>query len=449
MILSVVMMKRRDFLGGSLALGASAIGGALSGCGESAPERETALDERAIWLPSPRGVWKGPYIQLLEPGRARLRFETRVDEETPVTIFRGGSRERMRPIRTPMELDYARSFHEFFGESEEYDELEEELLGYVADEAGVHVLHELILSDLEPGEEVVYRVEQLEGEPIIGSFIAPKASGEGFRLGWIADTMFPRARETILALSAHSPDLILHGGDITYDVGIFDTWNRLMSTMAPLSLQAPLHFLVGNHEYEAQDEINVQFDRLFAGQGEPGVRERSFAISYGGVRFLGLSIARSFNEMDEEQFDWLDAELEAASDDASIREIVVAYHRPSFSFSKYFMSDTSIRDAMHDRFVAHGVRLVLAGHSHAHERFEVDGVTYIVDGGGGAYLYDPNERLDQMRELRPEEEPLRKHASMSHGVSLIDFLDSGELRLRRISSEDQSVQDEVTLPARD
>lgn len=448
MIFSVPMLKRRDFLGASFAFGASAMSGALAGCAEDVPARTTGLDERAIWLPSERGVWKGPYVQLLEPGRARIRFETRVDEETPITIFRGGSRESPRAIRSPMELEYARSFQEFFGESEEHGELEEELRGYLSDEAGVHVLNEIILEDLLPGEEVVYRIEQLEGEPIVGSFIAPKPPGESVRFGWIADTMFPRARDAILALSAHSPDLILHGGDITYDTGIFDSWNRLMSTMAPLSLQAPLHFLVGNHEYESQDEISVQYDRLFSGQGEPGVRERSFAISYGGVRFLGLSIARNFGEMDAAQFSWLDGELERASADPNIREIVVAYHRPSFTFSKYFHSDPATRDALHERFVRHGVRLVLSGHVHAYERFDVDGVVYIVDGGGGALTYNPDERLDRVRELRPEEESMRKYSSRSHGVSVFDFLESGELRIRRIAADDQSVQDEITLPAR-
>lgn len=422
--------------------------GALAGCGEESPKRETGLDERAIWLPSERGVWKGPYVQLLEPGRARLRFETRVDEETPVTVFRGGSRESLRPIRSPEELSYARSFYDFFGESDDFDELEEELRGYLGDEAGVHVLHDIILDDLLPGEEIVYRVEQNEGDPIVGSFIAPKAPGEAFRFGWLADTMFPIARDAILALSARSPDVILHGGDITYDVGVYDSWNRVMNTMTPLSLQAPLHFLVGNHEYETQDEINVQYDRLFAGQGEPGVRERSFAFSYGGVRFIALSIARNFGEMDDEQFAWLDAELERASGDSGTREIVVAYHRPSFTFSKYFHGDPAVRDELHERFTRHGVRLVLAGHVHAHERFEVDGVTYIVDGGGGAHRYDPDESLEEMRERRPEEEPLRKHASRTHGVSVIDFLESGEIRIQRISADDQSVEDEITLPAR-
>lgn len=442
------MMKRRDFIGGSLFLGAGALSGALSGCAEEGPKRATALDEGVIWQPGARGVWKGPYVQLLAPGRARIRFETRVDEETPMTLFRGGSREVLRPIRSPMSLEYARSFHEFFGESEEYDALEEELRGYIGDEAGLHVIHEVIVEDLLPGEEVIFRVEQLEGEPIVGSFIAPKPPGESVRLGWLADTMFPRARDAILALSAHSPDLILHGGDITYDTGIFDSWNRVMNTMAPLSLQAPLHFLVGNHEYESQDEINAQYDRLFSGQGEPGVRERSFALSYGGVRVIALSIARSFDELDEEQLRWLDDELKRASSDRDVREIVVAYHRPSFTFSKYFHSDPGVRDALHKRFVRHGVRLVLAGHVHAYERFEVDGVVYIVDGGGGALTYDPDERLESMRELRPEEESMRKYASRSHGVSVFDLLDSGELRIRRIAADDQRIQDEVTLPAR-
>ncbi|MBP9041358.1 MAG: hypothetical protein KBF64_06245, partial [Anaerolineaceae bacterium] len=36
-----------------------------------------------------------------------------------------------------------------------------------------------------------------------------------------------------------------------------------------------------------------------------------------------------------------------------------------------------------------GVQMIIAGHNHYYARAEVEGVTHITTGGGGAPLYDP------------------------------------------------------------
>ena len=46
-----------------------------------------------------------------------------------------------------------------------------------------------------------------------------------------------------------------------------------------------------------------------------------------------------------------------------------------------------MRQAWHDKFSGAGVPLVLSGHSHNYERLVVDGVTYVVTGGGSSQLY--------------------------------------------------------------
>ena len=39
-------------------------------------------------------------------------------------------------------------------------------------------------------------------------------------------------------------------------------------------------------------------------------------------------------------------------------------------------------------FKKYNVDMVFSGHNHVYERFEVDGINYIVTGGGGSPLYD-------------------------------------------------------------
>jgi hypothetical protein len=82
----------------------------------------------------------------------------------------------------------------------------------------------------------------------------------------------------------------------------------------------------------------------------------------------------------EEQRQWLTADLRQA---ASAPWRIVVLHRPPFA-SGHHGSDKTVREAFHQIFVDHGVDLVLAGHEHHYERTRpMDGVTYIVTGGGG------------------------------------------------------------------
>lgn len=422
-------MKRRTFLKGTLGMGALLVA-PMSGCSDPTPPANMP-DEHGV---AHGALQKGPYVQLLDAGTARIVFETMIDEETPVRVIRGGHEETLTPTRVAVDLDY---FRPTLGPKDERDM------------AGVHVLHELQLEDLQPGERVRYVVEQHAGDPIEAEFLAPIAANEGFKLGWISDTMYPLMEEPINALTRHAPDLVIHGGDITYDSSPFDSWNTFMAMFQPLLRSAATHFIVGNHEFESQNEIEVQFDRLFARQGESGSKGRYHAIRYGGVVFLILD-SESREEADirtegSEQLQWLDAQLEAANDDPSVREIVVAFHRPTYTLSKHSPGNTDWREQLHDRFLVHGVRLVLNGHVHAFEHFEVEGVNYVVDGGGGALLYDPDEDIDEIEALRPGEPDLRVTRERSTGVSTIDFHADGGFHYQRFDAKTGELQHSFTV----
>ena len=62
--------------------------------------------------------------------------------------------------------------------------------------------------------------------------------------------------------------------------------------------------------------------------------------------------------------------------------IVVSSHHPAYSCGKHG-STSSVIDHWVPLFEQYGVDLVLNGHDHDYERFIVDGVTYVVNGGGG------------------------------------------------------------------
>lgn len=435
-------MKRRDFLRRSLGGGAALLlpAGSL-GCesGERAVDaggRVDAFAPDAGPPPVPRGLSKGPWVQLLSPGRARLRFESRIEEPFAVRIERPAGDDAPEPTLRPMELTYQR------------DALMMER--YFPDEPGLHVVQEVVLEDLAPGEELRWTVTPPEGEPATGGFRAPVAPDRGFRFGWLSDTSFPHALPGIGVLDAQEPDLVLHGGDITYQANPFDTWNGMANGMAPLFRRAPVHFCVGNHEFENQDEISVQFERLFAGQGDEGGDGRWFAYTYGGVRFVHVDTESGrLLEMADSQIAFLERELAAASADPDIHFPIVSFHRPTYTFSKHAPGDggLEVRAYLHGLFLEHGVPLVLAGHAHAYERFLVDGVCYVVDGCGGAITYDPDEERDLIASQRPEEIALRQAVHRSHGVTTVDVGGDGGLSLTHYAAEDGAVVDTASIAA--
>lgn len=426
-------MRRRTFLLSSLGLSVGFLA-PLSACTDG---DETPLpkgpDEEGVKFGA---LQKGPYLQFLSPTTARLRFETRIDEETPVVIRRARGEERPAVQREATTLDYWRP-----------------AMGrrHVGDDKGEHVLHELLLEDLEPGELVSYTIEQHAGPPIDGEFRTPVASGNDFRLGWISDTMFPNLEEPVARLTALEPDVVIHGGDLTYDANPFDSWNQFMAAFAPLFRQSAVQVVVGNHEFESQDEISQQFDRLFNGQGGVDGTQRYHAFTYGGVRFICIdSESGDIEDESSAQVQWLDAQLAQAQSDPTIREIVAAFHRPIYTLSKHGRtSSIGARDVLHPRFRDAGVRLVLCGHAHSYEHFHVEGVHYIIDGGGGALLYNPDEKLEEIDEIRPGESELRVFASQTYGVTTVDFKASGGFLIERHNAKDGQIEHtiEETSPA--
>jgi len=387
--------------------------------------------------PSPadfRGVTKGPWVQLLSPGRARLRFETRIDEPVPVRIERAGGTDEPSADRSVAVIDYERDALM----------MEDRLPDY----PGQHVLHDVVFEGLEPGEALSWTVTPEVGDAISGSFTAPVAPDAGFTFGWIADTSVPFCDPSIAALESAEPHLVLHGGDITYQANPYDTWNGLTRSFGPLFRRAPVHFTLGNHESDAEHEIDQMFDRLMGDQGDEGGSARFFAYTYGGVRFIHLDTETgSIVDDDDGQLAWLDAELDAQRGDPDILYPIVVFHRPTYTFSKHAPGNLATRMALHERFLEYGVPLVFAGHAHCYERFLVDGVHYVTDGSGGAALYDPNEDRDEVAAMRPDEIALRQAVFREHGCTATEVAPDGGLTVTRYAADDASVQDMVVIAA--
>jgi 3',5'-cyclic AMP phosphodiesterase CpdA len=85
---------------------------------------------------------------------------------------------------------------------------------------------------------------------------------------------------------------------------------------------------------------------------------------------------------------------------------VVAFHHPPYTCGGH-LGSAAVQRAWVPLFERYGVRLVLSGHDHNYQRFSRRGVTYVVNGGGGARLY-PLRRC-------PRSYPRRLAARSAHG----------------------------------
>ena len=131
----------------------------------------------------------------------------------------------------------------------------------------------------------------------------------------------------------------------------------------------------GNHEYGTEDAAPFREAFVLPENGAPDGVERWYSYDWGDVHLVALDSER----VGAAQAAWLDADLDATR----LPWTIVYFHRPPFSSGDHG-SDDNVRRWFVPLFVKHHVPLVLTAHDHDYERTKpIDGVTYVVSGGGG------------------------------------------------------------------
>src|SRR5690606_25558731 len=113
--------------------------------------------------------------------------------------------------------------------------------------------------------------------------------------------------------------------------------------------------------------------------------ERWYAFTYGCLRCISLDSETDFSP-GSAQSDWLIGEL-SSPEFAAASWRIVFFHTPPFTATVNHRDDAAAKAYLVPLFSPSGVDLVIGGHSHAYERFEHEGIPYIVSAGGGAPLY--------------------------------------------------------------
>jgi predicted phosphodiesterase len=280
---------------------------------------------------------------------------------------------------------------------------------------------EVLLEGLSPGVTYHAALGLTEGDehrppPFLGEAWDPiliETPGQDpfpLRVGVIGDAGFGDAVTVRLVEGMASADLdmVVHTGDLVYNVEentdpreAFDL--KLFKPFAPVLRQAAFYPVPGNHEFESVTSWNDRpyYDWAFpplGALGEGGLEmesaSRHYGFTRGNLQFLMLDSQAFYGSGSrEEQNQWLAERLADESFAASIPVL----HIPPFNSGRHASDGAPVASAWAPLFAQARVPLAISGHDHNYQRHEVDGLTYLVSGGGSAVLYPAGTQLESTR----------------------------------------------------
>lgn len=267
--------------------------------------------------------------------------------------------------------------------------------------------HAVRLADLDPDTRYYYAVGTAV-LPLVGdrsySFVTGPATARPTRVWVIGDsgTADQRPRSVYQAYTnltgSRYTDLWLMLGDNAYNTGTDPQYQAAVFDMYPeLLRQSVLWPALGNHDtaFSVNPPPTIPYFRIFnlpvngeAG-GIPSGTEKYYSFDYGNIHFVSLDAMASDRSATGPMGAWLEQDLAAQE-----KEWLIAYwHHPPYTKGSHDSDLEHELVEMRENIVpileAHGVDLVLCGHSHCYER------SFLINGHYGlSGTFDNSMKLD-------------------------------------------------------
>jgi predicted phosphodiesterase len=210
--------------------------------------------------------------------------------------------------------------------------------------------------------------------------------GEGGRFPWQRPWAPKDAyKKQLRAIHAAGPDLIVQLGDFV-SKGTAANYRAYVAFLRG-AVTLPMLHIIGNHDRSKPngDADKVMYSALF---GTP----TDYALDYNGWRFIALDT--SDYKLQPAQLRWLEQQLRGSDQALIFTHIVPKYLKGKIKsrgvgaagiIPKAYFEEGSAEFA---RLVkTYKVRRVYMGHIHAYGTADVDGIKYVLSGGGGSPLY--------------------------------------------------------------
>lgn len=199
--------------------------------------------------------------------------------------------------------------------------------------------------------------------------------------------------EIVRKMAELNPSFVINTGDLVFKGESQSDWARFDAINKIWNKKNICYYpVLGNHDYDGDQTkiLNNYFSRF------PDInRQRWYTFNYGNAAFIILDSNFDKPELNE-QDNWLAKTLVNYEANSAISFIFVCFHHPPFTNSKNHSPDETVKTRFVPLFEKSAkVKFVFTGHHHSYERFKVNGINYIVTGGGGARLYtelEPDKR---------------------------------------------------------
>lgn len=312
-------------------------------------------------------VSKGPWVVAVDSASAKVRWESCRSGGGAITFEKEGSGAPTRVDSVVREAKVTTT--------------NEVPLIKTTDPEGTFFMHEVALSGLEPATCYSYA---LEPDPTAkGRFCTARASGDTFKFAVIGDTNpgFGDVTKLLATTYADAPDFTVHTGDIQYYDSGLESYGSWMQIMQPMLRTGAFLPAIGNHESERDHEREEYVERFWGQAGFDGNSDH-YRFESGGVWFFALNTEIEMGDKSTQGL-WLQEKLEDAAAKPGYRFSVLYMHRNFVTCGDKGQND-ALRKRYQPLFTKTGVKLVLSGHMHGYERFEMDDATWITSAGGGS-----------------------------------------------------------------
>ena len=247
-------------------------------------------------------------------------------------------------------------------------------------QSGLTTQHEIALTALMPDTLYYFRAISGADTSAVGIFHTAVQAGRPFRfLAYGDNRTNTAAHQSVIdeMLNSGYPGLLLNVGDLTATGSTAD-YQTFFNVEKEELFRTSVFPVLGNH-----DTGNIaNYLSLFALPGN----ERWYSVRYGNISFHALDNYSGYTP-GSAQYEWFVNELKADSSDAGVRHIVVVFHEPPYTTNTGHASNLTIRQYICPLLERFKVKLSFQGHNHCYEHSLVNGVHYVITGGGGAPLY--------------------------------------------------------------
>ncbi|MCV0403333.1 MAG: metallophosphoesterase [Chloroflexi bacterium] len=204
-----------------------------------------------------------------------------------------------------------------------------------------------------------------------------------------------RDERVVNMIESHDPDALLALGDLVYPDGTIENYSAFYATSYG-TFDGIVWPTPGNHDY-VEDDLSGY--RAYFGTHAPHVPDAPYyEFELGGWHLFALNSEIGEGEAGSDQYAWLEERLEGRDE-----ACVAAYwHSPVYTIGRKPFDEDGMLELL-ELLMEHDVDLVLTGHDHNYQRWELDGLAYFVVGTGGRSRYDLERTDDRVMAATDDE----------------------------------------------